>query len=236
VPFDFSSFQVAPGEKPASSAKFNNFLNAVQAGMNAMPAANIVGFPADANKFLNGAGGWATPITDMAQVFTFGPGSDLQGALQDLFSVSIPAGRMGPNAAIRIAAAGEYLNNDTAGRTLRIVLVLGSQTIWDVTSPGTGTAASRRNWSFEALIQANGSVSAQQSMGMFELSGQNSPATGMGALQQYSQNAAIEGNFLGVATTVNMAGGQTLKLQAAHSSSQTSVLIRRVLARVEVTA
>jgi len=31
LPFDFSSYTVAPSEKPASSGKFNNFLHAVEA-------------------------------------------------------------------------------------------------------------------------------------------------------------------------------------------------------------
>jgi hypothetical protein len=240
MPFDFSSFLVASGEKPASSTKFNNFLAAVQAGMNAMPPANLTGFPADAAKFLNGAGGWTTPVTDMAQVFVkAAAGPDIQGTtLQDLFNFTIPAGRLGPNAAIKIYAAGDYLNNDTGTRTLRLSLALGAQTIWDVTGPsgGTGTASNRRNWHFEAVIQALGSLVNQESYGDFELNQQASPATGMGVITTQQSSAAIEGNFLGVATSVNMGGAQTIRLQAAHSASQATLLIRSVFARVEVTA
>jgi hypothetical protein len=236
VPFDFSSYQVAPGEKPASSAKFNNFLNAVQAGMNAMPPANILGYPADAQKFLNGGGGWTTPITDMAAVFVKATPTAVTGTTAtDLFgnAFTIPAGRMGPNSAIKVWATGDYNPGGTA-RTIRLALALGAQTIWDSGAsdpmPSSGSAF---GWEFSAVIQNLGSLSAQLASGFFDTNNSANPATGLGKLSG-SWAETMYGFFTGVQTSVNMAGGQTLKLIVTISGVAPTMTCKA--ARVEVTA
>jgi hypothetical protein len=241
MPFDFSPYLVGPGEKPASSSKFNNFLTAVQAGMNAMPPANLVGFPSDASKFLNGAGGWSTPVTDMAAVYTKVTPFEIvnNATLLDLLQgqISIAAGKLGPNAAIKIFAGGEYFNNNSNTIRLRIVLGLGSQTVWDSGQSDTinqnGTPSDRRAWHFHAVIQALGSTAQQSGSGLFVMNTPSAAAAGYGKL-----NSAIGliGAFENANTTVNMTGSQPLTLQAQHSNAQTTISITLRYCRVEVTA
>ena len=238
MPFDFSSYQVAPGEKPASSAKFNNFLNAVQAGMNAMPIANLQGYPADANKFLNGGGAWTTPITDMAQVFIKAAPTAVTGATPtDLFgnAFNISAGRMTANSALRIWAMGDYTPLSNA-RTMRLALTLGGATIWDSVSgamPGSGGAF---GWEFNALIQNLGSLSSQLCSGVFEMNNAASPATGTGkiALNADGWPPVAYAMFTGVQTNVNTAGGQSVKLTLTHGGTGPTMTCKA--ARLEVTA
>jgi len=236
VPFDFSSYQVAPGEKPASSAKFNNFLTAVQAGMNAMPIANLIGYPADANKFLNGGGGWTTPITDMAAVFVKATPTAVTGTTAtDLFGnqFTIPAGRMGPNSAIRIWAMGDYNPGGTA-RTIRLALSLGAQTLWDSgASDNMPSAGSAFGWEFSAVVQNLGSLSAQLASGFFDTNNSANPATGLGKLSG-TWPEAMFGFWTGVQTSVNTAGAQTLKLTLTISGTNPTMTCKA--ARVEVTA
>ena len=236
MPFDFSSYQVAPGEKPASSAKFNNFLNAVQAGMNAMPIANLQGFPADANKFLNGAGGWTTPITDMAQVFVKASPTAVTGTTAtDLFgnSFTIPAGRMSANSALKIWATGDYAPSGTA-RTIRLALTLGAQTVWDsAASANMPASGSAFGWEFVCIIQNLGALNSQLCSGKFDSNNSASPATGTGKLGD-TWPEAMYAFFTGVPTTVNMAGGQSLKLTLTHGGTGPTMTCRA--ARLEVTA
>jgi hypothetical protein len=241
MPFDFSPYAVAPGEKPASSSKFNNFLAAVQAGMNAMPPANLTGFPSDASKFLNGAGGWTTPVTDMAAVYVKTTPFEVvnNATLLDMLQgqIAIAAGKLGPNAAIKVFAGGEYYNNSGNPRTLRIVLGLGSQTVWDSGASDNisvnGTASDRRAWHFAAVIQALGSTGQQSGSGLFVMNTPSAAAAGYGKL-----NTAIGliGSFEAASTTVNMTGSQPLLLQAQHSNAQTTISITLRYCRVEVTA
>jgi hypothetical protein len=246
MPFDFSSFQVAPGEKPASSAKFNNFLNAVQAAVNGMPPANLSGYPGDAAKFLNGAGGWTTPVTDMAQVFTLEtPTGDLQGqTLFDLVNFAIPGGKMGSHAALKLYCGGTYVNGDTVQRTLRTLLTLGGQTIWDQTSEQVAiTSANKRAWHLALVIQSagatGGGVSNKQfTSGTFWIGSVSNAATGFGLLAQLNSTPTFGTPIVGPAagTTVDMTGAQTLRLQGSHSSTNANLTINRLYARLEVTA
>lgn len=245
MPFDFSAFRVSPGEKPASSTKFNNFLQAVQDGMNAVPGQNMIGFPSDATKFLDGSGGWTAPPTDMVQVLTATtPTADFQGGPNDLFSFTIPAGKMGPNAALKFWADGELLNFDTAGRTLRLQLYLGPQLIWDsAPSDGIGKASAagnRRAWRCNGIVQSTGggaASTAQRTDGLFEANTQNnSPPVGRGAINQINTSDGLWGPFIGAATTVNMTGSQVFRLAASLSAVNANLIINRLYARVEVTA
>lgn len=238
MPFDFSSYQVAAGEKPASSAKFNNFLQAVQAGMNAFPAANIVGFPSDAGRFLNGAGGWSIPITDMAAIYVKTSSTEIvnNASALDLFgdAITIAAGKMGPNSAIKIWAGGEYLNNVNTTRNLRLALQLGPSTLWDSgASDNTQQNNNKCAWHFQAVIQNLGSVASQTGSGLFEMSTPSLPAVGLGKL---NNAISLYGAFSDVVTAVNMAGSQPLKLIAQHNSAATLLSIKCIYARVEVTA
>jgi hypothetical protein len=238
MPFDFSPYRVASGEKPASSTKFNNFLQVVQDGMNAMPPANLLGFPSDASKFLDGAGGWSVPVTDMAAVYLKTTAFDLvnNAALVDLLqgSIIIPASKLGPNAAIKIFAGGSYLNNSGANRQLRVVLALGPQTIWDpsMSDPMTGNTG-RRGWHFFACIQAMGSTGVQMTSGYFMI---NNPGTATVGLGKLNSTVEILAPFQGAGTTVNMTGSQVLAFSAQHSVAHALCSMKLEYARVEVSA
>lgn len=238
MPFDFSAYRVSPGEKPASSNKFNNFLQSVQDGMNAMPPANLIGFPSDATKFLNGAGSWVTPITDMAfAAVKSSPTAVSTTTATDLFAgaFQIPAARMSATSAIKIWAIGDYNPGGTA-RTIRLALSLGGQTIWDsaasASMPASGSAF---GWEFSARIQNLGSLSLQLASGKFDSNNSASPATGTGKLDGPANfSEAMYGFFTGVQTTVNMAGQQTLALTLTLSGTGPTMTCKA--ARMEVTA
>ena len=55
-------YRVRAGEKPLASTKQNNMITAVQGAFNApLAASQIVGYPGDATKYLDGAGHWSIP-------------------------------------------------------------------------------------------------------------------------------------------------------------------------------
>lgn len=69
---NLQSYKVAAGEKPASSTKQNNMIQATEDALNDIDPAAISGFPNDASQFLDGSGSWSTPaspaVTDWASV------------------------------------------------------------------------------------------------------------------------------------------------------------------------
>jgi len=242
MPFDFSASRVAPGEKPASSTKQNNMIQSFQDAVNAMPPANLVGYPADGAKFLNGAGGWSTPVTDMKAVYVKTTPFELvnNGTMLDLFqnSIFIPAGMLGPSAAIKIWCGGEYYNNDgSTAHKLRIVLSLGPATVWDSGMSDNisvnGVSTDRRGWHFSAVIQALGSTSSQRASGLFSMNTPSAAAAGAGKL---NNAIGLIGPFEGAQTGVNMAGQQALLFQAQHDAPRSTVSITLQYARVEVSA
>jgi hypothetical protein len=61
MPLDLSPYYVATGEKPASSTKQNNTLQAIQSAINSLPPSQIQGYPANAARYLDGSGNWSVP-------------------------------------------------------------------------------------------------------------------------------------------------------------------------------
>lgn len=235
MPFDFSAFRVSPCEKPASSNKFNNFLQAVQEGMNAMPPANLIGFPSDATKYLNGAGGWATPITDMALVVVKStPTAVNSTTATDLFggAFQIPAGRMSPTSAIRFWATGDF-NSVVNSRAIRLAVTLGGQTLWDsANSTAIPLGGSPMGWQIEGVIQNQASLSIQLASGTFDMNDASSPSTGTGKLS--NNLGVLYGVWTSVPTSVNMAGSQTLSLTLTLAGTGPTMTCKT--ARMEVTA
>lgn len=241
MPFDFSTYQVAPGEKPASSSKYNAFLDAAEAAMNAMPPANLVGFPSDVTKFLNGAGGWSSPPTDLVVKYVKTAQTDVVNtvAATDLFggAFTIEPGKLSADGSIKVYASGDYLNDSGSSRTIRLQLALGATTIWDATSdpiadPG---AATRRAWWFELVIQAMASTSAQQSGGEFFI-GDATTAAAVGTGQITAANLNQIAPYKAIASALNMSGSQPLTLKVTHAFAATTISMRCAMARVEVTS
>jgi hypothetical protein len=242
MPFDFSSYRVQSGEKPASSAKFNNFLAAVQAALNDFPAANLHGFPADASKFLDGSGNWSIPVTGMAAVYTKTTPTDVVNtAVQtDLFgnAFTIGAGKVAAGASIKIWASGDYLNNHVGNNhTIDLGIQLGGVSLYQSgPSDLIGSSANRRSWWFHAVIQAI-TTASQIGGGHFSMGDNNLPTIGTGVI--HFADSKLSAPLTMIQGAVNMVGSQTLKLLVTHgqgSPAQTTVSMRCNWARVEVTS
>jgi hypothetical protein len=242
VPIDLSPYFVQPGEKPASSSKQNNMITAIQNGLNAVPPSALGGYPSDATKFLDGSGNWRIPGTDLLQRLVKYTATDVVNTITptDLFGAvfTIPAGT--PNfGAIKIFAGGDYLNSSGSTAKIRLRLQLGAQTLWEqgATSDSIESAAYRRAWWFQCVIQAMNSTASQQGSGLFMLS-RDTPSAGVGygfiTSSVSGSGSFFVAPFLTAATSVNLAGSQTLQLILTHSVANASVSMRCPYARVEV--
>lgn len=66
--FDFSMFKMAPREKPANSAKMNNFIQATEDAVNDLPISSLSGYPSSASYYPDGSGNWSIPSAAGAPV------------------------------------------------------------------------------------------------------------------------------------------------------------------------
>lgn len=238
MPFDFSSYQVELDEHPASAGKYNNLIFAVQKGLNAMPIPNLAGYPGDAGKWLNGAGGWSLPTSDLTAIYRKTGVTELKNTLStvDLFGgeLAIAGGRLGVLGSIRIFASGEFKNDTGSSKTVTLSLQLGTTPLWTSPVASIGDDVHARSWRLKAVIQAMGLVTAQQGGGTIFFSHSDGTTVGMGAIRASPTQITL-GPFLAAATNVNMAATQALVLNATVSAKSTDLLMSCVRARVEVT-
>lgn len=237
MPFDFSSYQVDDHEHPASAGKYNNLIFAVQKGLNAMPVANLVGYPGDAGKYLNGNAGWTLPSTDLVAVYRKTDETEVKDTVSatDLFggSLAIAGGRLGTLGSIRISAQGTFKNDTGVDRQTTISLLLGGVPLWtsNPTFPADGEG---RSWCLKVIVQAMGSVTSQQGGGTFLFSHTDKAAIGMGNIRASSAQLIL-GPFLTIASSVDMAVTQALALMCTHSVKNAELSMSCTRARVEVT-
>lgn len=93
------SFKVSTGEKPASSSKFNNLVQAIEDYVNSLPISSLADYPGDADQYPDGSGNWSVPagsgspgVTDWSEIsgtFTY------SSADSPTFVMSTPSNQTG---------------------------------------------------------------------------------------------------------------------------------------------
>jgi hypothetical protein len=245
VTVDLSPYKVGSGERPISSSKQNNLLTAIENNLNSLPPAQIQGYPGGATLFLNGTGGWTAPTAPSQgmTVLVKYTQKDVLGSAgaQDLFNneITIPAGAMSANGAIKFWAAGDYLNNTGGLRTISIYPKLGTVTSLNLGSNNITASATRRAWWCTGIIIGRNSTASQQGGGYFGLSNSAAATVGQGKVVgtdtgSSGPNANYMGEFEFAATSMDMTKAQPFLLQAQHSSSDATLSIRLDWARIEV--
>jgi hypothetical protein len=238
---DLSPYKVGSGERPISSSKQNNLLTAIETNLNSLPPSQIQGYPGGATLFLNGAGGWAAPTAPsqgMAVLVKYTQKDVLGSAgVQDLFNseITIPAGAMSANGAIKFWAAGDYLNNTGGTRTITIYPKLGTANLLSLGSNNIPTSATRRAWWCAGIIIGRNSTASQQGGGYFGISNSVAATVGQGkVVESTSASANYMGEFEFAVTSMDMTKAQPFLFQAQHSGSDATVSIRLDWARIEV--
>jgi hypothetical protein len=243
---DLSPYRIAANEKPASAAKQNNMLWVVQGNLNLLPPFQIQGYPADATKYLNGAGGWTAPAVNAAlptlrtkltqkEVINTLAKTDLLNG-----EITIPANSMSAQGAIRFWMNGDYVNNTATYQTIQLELKLGTTVLWDSgVSSQIGYGVTSRAWYCEGLIQAMNSTSVQRGGGFFTLGPMKATTVGVGGIGDIGGNSAGGsyqhiGHFDTAAGAVPMNATQAFTFSVTHSSASASLTIRLDYARFEV--
>jgi hypothetical protein len=242
VAVDLSPYRVGSGERPISSSKQNDLLTAIENNLNSLPPAQIQGYPGGATLFLNGAGGWTAPTAPSQgmTVLVKYTQKDVLGSagIQDLFNneITIPAGAMSANGAIKFWAAGDYLNNTGGTRTITILPKLGTADLLSLGSNNITTSATRRAWWCAGIIIGANSTTSQRGGGYFGLSNSVAATVGQGKIVQ--TDTIAQANYMGeyefAVTSMDMTKAQPFLLRAQHSSSSATLSIRLDWARIEV--
>jgi hypothetical protein len=241
---DLSTYRIAPGEKPASASKQNNLLGALEAALNNFPPAQIVGYPLDYTKYLDGSGAWSAPPvptippgiptsyvkTTTTDVVSTAAKTDLLGG-----AFTIPANQMGASGCAKLVAGGDALIN-VASSPIILEMKLGATTLWQsIASDQLTASAVRHAWHLTAVIQAMGSTSAQMASGLFVLGPAVAPTVGVGSVNDpYTTSRALLTPFLAAASAVAMTSAQALTFSVTHASANAALSMRCLYARLEV--
>jgi hypothetical protein len=244
LPVDLSAYRVVGGETPMSSAKENNTIDAIQAAMNTIPPAQVVGYPNNAAAYLNGAGGWTPPG------LTGGPASILlKTSTTDVVNtviktdllgnaITIPGGAMTATGAIKFWMSGDYLNSGGTTAAITLELKLGTNVLWDSGQSETlDSSAPRHAWWFQGTLHAYGSLSNIHGGGFFAIGDRtNAQAGSTGKLADKSVSGwrSLIGTFQAAPVTTNMAAAQPLTFSVTHSANLTTLSMRLDYARFEV--
>jgi hypothetical protein len=225
MPVDLSPYRIFGDEKPASSAKQNNTIQAIQDAINSIPASQIAGYPGAANLFLDGSGHWsAPPITNWGitvlskwtqKVVSTTAKTDLLNG-----EITIPAGAMSATGVIKCWMGGLFTNPSGAAKTIQLELKLGpDRVIWDSgASDSLGPATPDHAWVFRGTLLAMNSIGVVHGGGYFGLSYPAAATTGRGWLLDTATSAqtSLFGSFA-YGTTTNMSLAQALTFSATLS-------------------
>lgn len=148
-------------------------------------------------------------------------------------SMTVGAGMLASTGTVLVWAGGDYLNNTGSNKTLSFSLTLGASTLWDSgVSDNIGAGATRRAWSFWAVIQAMNSTSSQSAFGQFSMGDNNAPTTGTGVI--HYGDVKFLGPFMGATTSEDMTAAQAVGLWAKHSANSGSLSFTLQAAKILV--
>jgi hypothetical protein len=238
-------YRVSAGEKPLSSVKQNNSIAALEGALNHLPPSQIIGYPGDSAKYLDGSGQWSVPgvgpvgsppipyvkttTTDVVSTTSF---ADLFGG-----AFTLPINSLSATGCIRIWAGGDFLNNSGSVRGFSLQLSYAGVVFWQAAVDGQGVSTTRKGWHFEAALQALGGSSVYGS-GSFFLSQLTGPfVVGLGSLSFPANgiNRMAFGSFATITNAAIQSAVQPLLLNAAPVFTHPSLSVRCLYARVEVT-
>jgi hypothetical protein len=211
---DLSPYRIFGDEKPASSAKQNATIQAIQDALNSIPASQIAGYPVVANLFLDGSGHWSTPpITNwgITVLSKWTQKAVTTTAKTDLLNgeITVPAGKLTATGAIKFWMGGLFTNPSGAAKTIQLELKLGPNVIWDsAASDSLGTSANDHAWIFRGTLQAMNTVGTELGGGYFGLSYPAAATTGKGWLMDTStsqQTSLFAPFYWGITTDMSLA-------------------------------
>jgi hypothetical protein len=218
----------------------------IETNVNALPIAQLAGYPADVTKVLHGDGSWAAVAgttyrkTTAKAVNTTTAGTDLLNG-----EITVGAGVLGTTGVLRLTAFGDWLQNSGgAAAAPRFQLVLGGTTIFDTGALAVTFAnnASRFGWEINAKIVNTGSASAQASTFNVILTTGNGPSgaitttftVGEGNIEIASGFQTVRGQAANPSTTVNTAASAALALNVINGSASATYETKLIGALVEV--
>ena len=147
-----------------------------------------------------------------------------------LYTFTIPAATLGTTGILRVSIKGDYFNNSGSSRTLQLKVKYGSTTLWDETSGVIGVNANRRAFTFDFLLAAINSTSAQLANGIFALSTGGAANTGIGAMAGFS---TVDVAFQGTSAE-DSTGALALDVTVTHPVADASLSMRAKIMAIEL--
>lgn len=210
----------------------------------AIALSKLAGYPSDATKFARGDGTWAVPSGLTTYRKTTSKTVNTTTTATDLLNAEITLAALTATSCVRVTAWGDWLNN-TGGAVAppRIQAILGSTTLLDTNTGGSGgAAATRYPWRLTFEILNLGATNSQQSSLTFRAGLNVSAATtvafttGEGVYSTVSNGAFSILDAIGVnpSTAVDTSTTQALVLKVINGSASASCETKLTGALIEV--
>ena len=152
-----------------------------------------------------------------------------------LYSVTVPANKMGTNGIVRVQMYGDYVHNNVAADTITVRIKFGGLTSWaQASNLGNAVAATRHPWLLDFFIANKGATNAQELFGSVQTEGADfGPAsTGIGAAFVETTSAIFPAlASTSGAPTIDTTVNQSLLVSVQWSASSANNSWRRRWAR-----
>jgi hypothetical protein len=242
VPVDLSPYNVVGGEKPASSAKQNSTIQAIQDALNSIPPAAINGYPGAASVYLDGSGHWSAPPVSSSPITVLGKWTSTTASggagYVELLGLTIPAGKLTTQGAIKLWAGGTYLHGGGTSWQVAMQLGLGGLVVWNSGAQTINVTATgnRRAWWFRAVLQAYGTLSNTHAGGYFGVAWPAAAVAGghLSDMGTVSSTNKISNAFYGAGVAADMTLAQPLGLAVQVAGGTGTATMTLDYARVEV--
>jgi hypothetical protein len=153
-----------------------------------------------------------------------------EAAKSTLYAVNVGAGDLGTTKALHIRIGGDYFNNSGGVRTITLTIDFGTTTMFADVTASIPAAATRRAFLLDLIIANQNSAAVQVLSGMFRVSDEAAPASGIGNLAPAD---LVNGTFSGGATE-DTTGAKTATVSITHSTAALTLDIRRQYAYAEL--
>lgn len=145
-----------------------------------------------------------------------------------VYSVTVPAGTLSGDRAVRVFVQGIFVNNDGAARNWTVAIKYDNTTMWADTVSITNSASTRSWFLYFVIAPTNEATNAQNVSGRIGLSAAGGATTGYGDL------AAANGSDIGGTAAEDAATALALTVTMTHGTNSANLSLSKYRGSSEV--
>lgn len=144
-----------------------------------------------------------------------------------IYTFTVTGNDLSTNKILEIDIGGDYLNDTGSSRAMDVFVDFGSTTLWTDTMGSFSNASTRRAFTMKLFLANKNSASAQELWGEIKFSKTPAPTTGIGSGDDGDAGLSHPIASVSGGSTENTTTNKTFTVSVQHSSSNSSISLRK---------